>query len=186
MTSPARERILDAAYNLFCARGVQRVGVDELISTANVAKATFYRHFASKDELVLAFLERREEIFTEGYLHAEMARRGGGPEDQLMAVFDIFDDWFNQHDFEPCSYIRLLLDIGPDHPLGRASVAYLEKVRLSIRELGEAAGLVDPEDFSHSFTILLKGSIVAAVGTDTQAAQRARRMGARLIEAHRP
>ena len=58
-TAPARERILASAYELFARRGIRAVGVDEVIQHADVAKATLYRHFASKDELVLAFLQLR-------------------------------------------------------------------------------------------------------------------------------
>src|SRR6266581_4134898 len=59
----ARERILRTAYDLFARRGTRGVGIDEVIGRAGVAKATFYRHFPSKDDLVLAFLQRREEVW---------------------------------------------------------------------------------------------------------------------------
>ena len=91
----ARERILNTAYELFLERGVRAVGINEIISTANVAKATFYAHFPSKDDLVLAFLERRRELFTVGFVAAEVCRRGGTPEEQLLAIFDILDEWFH-------------------------------------------------------------------------------------------
>ena len=55
---PARERILDTAYELFSLRGIRAVGVDEIVEQAGIAKATLYRHFASKDDLVLAYLDR--------------------------------------------------------------------------------------------------------------------------------
>src|SRR6185503_16342569 len=88
----ARERILDTAYELFARRGVRDVGVDEVIDRANVAKATLYRHFPSKNDLVLAFLARREELWTTGFVEAEARRRGATPEDRLLAIFDVFDD----------------------------------------------------------------------------------------------
>ena len=79
---PARQRILDSAYELFSRRGVRAVGVDEVIKTASVAKATLYRHFKSKDELVLAFLQQREELWTRGWVEAEARRRGEGQREQ--------------------------------------------------------------------------------------------------------
>ncbi|MCU1553271.1 MAG: transcriptional regulator, TetR family, partial [Arthrobacter sp.] len=81
--SGVRERILDAAYDLFSRRGVRDVGVNELISRSGVAKASFYRHFATKDELVLAFLERRDQQWTVDTILAEARRRGATPEEQL-------------------------------------------------------------------------------------------------------
>src|ERR671923_2051869 len=102
----ARERILDAAYELFARRGIRAVGIDEVIDRAGVAKATLYRHFPSKDDLVLAFLERREERWTRGLVEAEARRRGETPEEQLLAVFDVFDDWFRGQAFDTCAFIN--------------------------------------------------------------------------------
>src|ERR1700686_4780356 len=97
--SEPRERILATAYELFARRGVRDVGVDEVISRSGVAKATLYRHFPSKTNLVLAFLERREKVWTSATM-AEARRRGATPEEQLLAIFDVFDDWFHRDDFE--------------------------------------------------------------------------------------
>jgi len=126
----ARERILGTAYELFSHRGVHDVGIDELVERAGVAKATLYKHFPSKDELVLAFLEQREQIWTYGWVEREARRRGGTPEEQLLAIFDLFDEWFHRDDFEGCSFVNVLLEFGDlDHPVGRASADYLENIR---------------------------------------------------------
>jgi AcrR family transcriptional regulator len=184
--SDARERILRSAYELFSQRGVRAVGVDEVIARAGVAKATLYRHFPSKDALVLAFLERRERIWTLDLVEAEARRRGSTPEERLLAIFDVFDDWFHADDFEGCSFINVMVEF-PDreHPLGRASILYLENIRSIVRTLAEEAGLRDPDGFAHSWHLLMKGSIVAAGEGDTEAAQRALAMGTLLIDAYR-
>jgi len=75
----ARERILETAYELFSRNGLRAVGIDEVIDKASVAKATLYRHFSSKDELVLAFLRRREDRWTHGWVEQEARRRGDTP-----------------------------------------------------------------------------------------------------------
>src|SRR5256886_16130574 len=104
----ARERILDTAYELFSRRGVRGVGVDEVIERAGVAKATLYRHFPSKDDLVVAFLELREQRWTRGLLEAGARRLGAGPEEQLLSPFHGLDVWFRRADFEARSLINLL------------------------------------------------------------------------------
>ena len=71
-----RERVMRAAYELFSRQGTRTVGVDAVISEAGVAKMTLYRNFASKDDLILAFLERRETLWTMGWVRAESQRRG--------------------------------------------------------------------------------------------------------------
>ena len=183
----ARERILGTAYELFSHRGVHDVGIDELVERAGVAKATLYKHFPSKNELVLAFLEQREQIWTYGWVEREARRRGATPEEQLLAIFDLFDEWFHRDDFEGCSFVNVLLEFGDlDHPVGRASADYLENIRSVIRSLALAAGLRDADGFALSWHILMKGSIVAAGEGDSQAAKRAQAMGRLLIAQHRP
>lgn len=182
----ARERILGTAYELFSHRGIHDVGVDELIDRAGVAKATLYKHFHSKDELVLAFLEQREQIWTYGWVEREARQRGTTPEEQLLAIFDLFDEWFHGDDFEGCSFVNVLLEFGDlDHPVGRASAAYLENIRSVVRNLALEAGLRDPDAFALSWHILMKGSIVQAAEGDRDAAKRAQALGRLLIEHHR-
>jgi AcrR family transcriptional regulator len=182
---PARERILETAYDLFARRGVRDVGVDEIIERSGVAKATLYRHFPSKDVLVLAFLERREELWTHGFVEAGARKRGQTPEEQLLAIFDVFDGWFRSKDFEACSFINVLLELGPRHEVGKASIDYLENIRGVVRSLAEEAGLRDVESFARSWHILMKGSIISATEGDVDAANRAQAMAASLIEQHR-
>lgn len=119
--SEARERILVAAYDLFSHRGIRAVGIDELIQKSDVAKATFYRHFPSKEHLVLAFLEQREEIWVHGWVVTEITKRGRTPEEQLLAIFDLFSEWFADEKFEGCSFINVLLETGSRQtPVGQA------------------------------------------------------------------
>jgi AcrR family transcriptional regulator len=181
----ARERILETAYELFSKRGVHDVGVDEVIEHADVAKATLYRHFPSKDELVLAFLERREQLWTRDWVEAGARERGATPEERLLAIFDVFDGWFRSAEFEGCSFINILLEMTPKHELGRASIGYLANIRSMIRTLAEEACLTDPESFARSWHILMKGSIVQAAEGDLEAAKRAQTMGRLLIDHHR-
>src|SRR5215208_2557308 len=163
----ARDRILDSAYELFSRRGLRAVGIDEVIERAGVAKATLYRHFPSKDELALAFLDRREALWTKGWVESEARSRGSTPEEQLLAIFDLFDEWFHREDFEGCSFINVLLEVGDlGHPVGRACAAHLENIRSVVRTLAEEAGLREPEAFARSWHILMKGSIVQAAEGD--------------------
>ncbi len=183
----ARERILTAAYELFSRRGIRAVGTDEVIERAGVARATLYRHFATKDDLVLAVLQRREEVWTHGLIEDQSRRRGDTPEEQLLAIFDVMHDWFQLRDgYEGCSFINVLLELGPDHPAGRASIAHIDRVRDIVRHRAFAAGLTDVEDFASSWHILMKGAIILAAVGDLDAAERARKMAAALIEEHRP
>ena len=180
----ARERILDTAYDLFSQRGIRGVGVDEVVERSGVAKATLYRHFPAKDDLVVAFLELREQRWSRG-LEMEAKRRGATAEDQLFAIFDVFDEWFRRDDFEACSFVNTLLELGPEHPAGRAAAEHLANIRSILRELAEAAGLRDPDGFAHSLQLVMKGSIIAAAEGDPDAAQRGRSLARLLVDDYR-
>lgn len=182
----ARERIVRTAYDLFTHRGIRAVGMDEVIARAAVAKATLYRHFPTKDDLVLAVLQRREELWTYELIEAQSRKRGKTPEEQLLAIFDVLHDWFQQHkDYDGCSFIKVLLEMGPVHPTGQASIAYLANLRAVIRQRALAAGLLNTDEFARSFHILMKGAIISATEGEPEAAHRAQSMARLLIERHR-
>ena len=180
-----RERLLAAAYDLFSRYGVRAVGIDAVIEQAGVAKMTLYRNFASKDELIVAFLQQREDRWTRQWLQAEAQRRGDTPAQRLLAIFDVFDEWFARADFEGCSFINVMLEVTePDHPVRLASVAHLTAIRGFVSALAEAAGVEDPDGFARQWHILMKGCIVAAGEGDRRAAARARQMGELLLAHH--
>lgn len=177
----ARERILETAYDLFSRHGVRTVGVDTVAERSGVAKMTLYRHFRSKDELVLAFLRLREERWTVEWLQGEVQRRAERPEERLLAIFDVFHEWFQRDDFEGCSFINVMLEVDRESPVRAASVDHLANIRGFLRELAEEIGALDPDDFARRWHILMKGSIVAAGEGDREAARRARELGSLLL-----
>lgn len=179
----ARERILEAAYELFSRQGIRGVGIDAIIERSGVARMTLYRHFASKDDLVLAFLQLREERWTKDWLQQEVERRATAPDDRLLAIFDVFDEWFQRPDFEGCSFINVLLEMPePAHVLHVATADYLARIRDFVARLATEAGVDDPDSFARQWHILMKGSIVAAGEGDHGAATRAKEIGALLLQ----
>ena len=178
----ARERILDTAYTLFCHHGIRAVGIDTIIERSRVAKMTVYRHFGSKDDLVLAVLERREQLWTHEWLETEVCARADTPTARLLAIFDVFDGWFRRRDFEGCLFVNALLEIDDrKHPIHRASRAQLARIRVFVATLAAEAGVADPDAFARQWHILMKGSIVAAAEGDVDAAIRAQSLGRLLL-----
>ncbi|MDP9885891.1 AcrR family transcriptional regulator [Sinomonas atrocyanea] len=180
----ARERILETAYGLFARCGVRAVGIDEIIAHSGVAKATFYRHFPSKDALVLAYMDRwyqvRHDAIEEAISHAH------APEDALLAAFTVLDDWFSRGAAEVNTFLHVVIEFGPGHLLGQAAMAHLANIRGRLAALAEGAGLSDPTGFAWSFHILTKGAMVASIEGDQRAALRARALARALIDLHRP
>jgi AcrR family transcriptional regulator len=182
--SKARERILATAYELFAHRGIQAVGIDAIVEQSGVARQTLYRHFNSKQELVLAFLERREQLWTKDWLQGEVERAASEPEGRLLAIFDVFDGWFHSPDFEGCSFINVLLEAAdPEDPVHRAGAAYLAGIREFLKALARDAKIADPDNFARKWHILMKGSIVSAGEGDRDAARRARQIASILLRA---
>jgi AcrR family transcriptional regulator len=178
----ARERILTAAYDLFSRWGIQAVGVEAIIARSGVARQTLYRHFSSKQELVLAFLERREELWTKAWVQDGTRERASDPSERLLAIFDLFDEWFHRSDFEGCSFINVVLEYpDPTDPIHRAGVSYLAGIRDFVEDLARRAGIAEAERFAREWHILMKGSIVAAQEGDRQAARRAQKVGSMML-----
>jgi AcrR family transcriptional regulator len=180
-----RERVGRAAYELFSREGTVTVGVDAIIARAGTAKMTLYRNFPSKNDLILDFLRRRERLWTEEWLQAESRRRGSTPVEQLLAIFEVFDEWFKAPDFEGCSFLTTMIEVNDKtHPVYQASVEHLANIRHYLGGLAAAAGIEDSDSFARTWHILMKGSIMAAHEGDTEAAGRARELGVLLLRAH--
>jgi AcrR family transcriptional regulator len=183
LTATGRERVLEAAYGLFSREGVRAVGVDTIVAEAGVAKMTLYRNFRSKEELALAFMELREERWTHAWLQAEIERRGSTPRERLLAIFDVFGEWFEDNEYEGCAFVSILLELSdPDDPVRCAAVRHLANIRAIVGELAEQAGVEDTEKFARQWHILMKGSIVAAAEGDRGAARCGRELGQLLLE----
>jgi AcrR family transcriptional regulator len=184
-TTSGRERVLATAYELFSRHGTRAVGVDRIIEESGVAKMTLYRNFASKDDLILAFLERREEQWTRAWLQSEVEARAADPAGKLLAIFDTFGEWFAKDGFEGCSFINVMLEVSDaGHPVRDAAIGHLAVIRAFLAGLAEEAGVEDPDAFARQWHILMKGSIVAAGEGDVHAAARARELGVLLLERH--
>ena len=175
-----RERLLDAAYDLFAHNGISQVGIDTILAKSGCAKASLYDNFNSKVDLAIAFLDRREAVWTRGWLEAEVKRRASTADGKLLAIFDVFDGWFRKKTFEGCSFINVLLESDVESPVRRAAAIHLAKIRAIIRGLAKEAHLRDPEKFAQAWHMLMKGSIVSAGEGNKNAARDAKR-AARLI-----
>lgn len=181
-SSAARQRILDAAFPLFYAHGLRAVGVDRIIAESGVAKATFYRHFPAKDDLVVAYLDRVDEIWT-GQLHDAARDAGADPADQLVGLFDALARACRRDGYRGCAFINAAAESAPGSPVHQRTVAHKEVVLRWVRDLAADAGLEDADAVARSLTLLLDGGLSAgALAADPNAAMRAKE-AARLVVA---
>jgi len=178
----ARERILRAAYKLFSEHGVNNVGIDSIVAESGCAKSSLYNNFESKEDLALAFLRDREDIWTRGWLEDSIRGLATTPEGRLLAIFDIFDGWFRREDFEGCSFINVLLESEKQGAVRDAASGHLANIRDMLRELADEARLINPSAFADTWHILMKGSIVAAGEGNADAALAGRKAGQLVLD----
>jgi AcrR family transcriptional regulator len=179
----AHSRILETAYELFSHRGIRAVGIDRIIAEAGVAKATLYHHFPSKEMLVLAFLDLRDQRWTHDWLEVEAERLAREPHGPALALFDALDEWFHRSDYESCSFINTLLEIADrKSPIHRAAVRHLGSVLKTLEGYAEQAGATNPKEAAHQLQVLMMGAIVSASRGDRDAARRARPLAKLLLE----
>ena len=182
-TSSARQRILDTAFRLFYSRGIRAVGVDLIIAESGVAKATFYRHFPAKDDLVVAYLDKVDGIWS-GQLHA--AAEAAGPEaaDQLVGLFDALGTACRRDGYRGCAFINAAAEATPGTPVHERTIAHKHDVLAWVRDLAEQAGAADPAGLARSLTLLLDGGLAAgALDADPEAATQARAAAELLVTA---
>jgi AcrR family transcriptional regulator len=178
----ARERVLEAAYELFTRHGIRAVGIDRIIAESGVAKMTLYRHFGSKEELVLAFLELRQQRWAREWLIRTLDAIAAQPRDRALAVFDALDSWFSSEDFESCPLIGTLMETRSESGgINAASVSHLDEIRMILSDQAQLAGAADPEATGYQLHILAIGAIVSATRGDLQAARRARALAEPLF-----
>lgn len=180
----ARERILDAAYELFSRHGLRAVGVDLIIRESSVARKTFYRHFPSKADLILAFLDLRGQRWTHDWLQAEIGSLGDTPRERTLAAFDVLDVWFHSEDFESCALIAALFEVRDrSDPVHQRAAQQLEGVRRLIVDTLEQEGRArERESLAYQLQILMMGAIVSATRGDLLAARRAREIADLVLD----
>ena len=181
--SAARERILDTAFRLFYAHGLRAVGVDLIIAESGVAKATFYKHFPAKDDLVLAYLDKVDGVWT-GQLHDAADAAGPDAADQLVGMFGALSSACRRDGYRGCAFINAAAESKPGTPVHERTVRHKQQVLAWVRALAEEAGAHDPEELARALTLLLDGGLASgALDADPEAAAVAAATARALVDA---
>jgi AcrR family transcriptional regulator len=182
--SSPRERILAAAALLFAENGVARTGIDTLIEAADVAKATFYRQFASKEALVVAWLQDDRTRWFDR-VRAQAEARSRAPDDLIRDLFDAVAEWLEAEDFIGCPYLNTAIETpDPTNPVSKVIRSYLAEIERQLRDLVTATGHPDPSRLARELQALISGSITLGVANRTTAhVLTARDVAVRLLAA---
>jgi AcrR family transcriptional regulator len=182
----ARDRLLTAASKLFHEAGIQATGVDSIIEAAGVAKATFYRHFPSKDDLVVAWLrDPRTRWFERAQAQARAS--GAGPGDEILLFFEAVAEWLETENYRGCPYLNSAVEItDPAAPARLVIRETLDEIGAYFRTLVTAAGYAEPELLGMELHALTAGAISLAVARQTSAFALTAREAARQLLAQAP
>ncbi|KWC55436.1 TetR/AcrR family transcriptional regulator [Burkholderia ubonensis] len=186
----ARDRLLDAAEALIYSGGIHATGVDAIVKRSGAARKSFYSHFESKEALVVAALERRDERWMRWFVDATLAR-GKTPRTQLLGMFDVLRDWFSQPDFHGCAFLNASGEIADaDDPVRIVARAHKARLLAFVRErldaLDDDAGIERRTlaRVARQWLVLIDGAIgVALVSGDATAARDARATAELLLDA---
>ncbi|WP_456663527.1 TetR/AcrR family transcriptional regulator [Bradyrhizobium sp. LB13.1] len=181
VTSSPRQRILETASEMFYAQGVRAVGVDAIIARAAVAKASFYKHFQSKDDLIVAYLMRRDELWRR-WLEESVGRLAKSADKRPLAVFDALAERFATNDFRGCAFINSMAELADrSHAAHVAAAHHKQQLTAFLRKLLAEAG-VAANPLAEQFMILIDGSIVTALRKgDSAPAKTAKQIAAMLL-----
>lgn len=179
--TPAAQRILDVASDLFYRNGIRAVGVDMIAREAGVTKKTIYDRFGSKDALIKAYLDRRDHAWHR--LIAERVERTElSPRDRILAMFEIMSDELRDRG---CSFINTYAEFGEvEHPGVELAISQKIWTRNYFAELARQAGAHEPETLGSQLLMLHEGAYVAyAMVGESDAAERSRDAAAVLVDA---
>ncbi|MBD2074608.1 TetR/AcrR family transcriptional regulator [Phormidium sp. FACHB-592] len=183
--SHARQQILETASELFYQKGIQHVGINEVIAASGVAKRTLYRWFPSKDCLIEAVMTHRAAEWLR-WFETAVSERGNTPKERLLATFDVLRDWYASPNFRGCPFINAVLELADaSHKAHHISIHLRESIRQIIVSLAAEAGVKNPDLFSRQYLLLIGGaSLMATIEQSSEGATFAQTALAVLIDAN--
>ncbi|QGQ97198.1 TetR/AcrR family transcriptional regulator [Paenibacillus psychroresistens] len=158
----AKDRILQVASELFYYEGIRAVGIDRIIAESEVAKASFYRNFATKDDLVVAFLEQRHGRSLARVADAKNSHPND-PSEQLRYLFGSMAARMKQPDFRGCPFLNTVVEFpNPDHPGHIKAISCRQALWVDVIQMARDAGAVDPDELAAQLEVLYNGAVMMA------------------------
>jgi AcrR family transcriptional regulator len=186
MRPSKRDELVRKALEIFYREGFHATGMDLLAAETGISKTTMFKHFRTKEELILAVLRLRDQDFR-NWLFRRM-EQAPGPRAQLLAMFDALAEWFASPGFRSCMFIKAASEYpDPGHPIHAQSAEHKRLLFLQLREVAVDAGARDPAALARALLLLKEGAIVTAhLGHEADPAGDAKATAAVLLAAALP
>ena len=181
-----RERLTQAAVDRFYRDGFRNVGIDQILDDVGISKTAFYKHFTSKEELMIAALEMQNEWVQSTFREMVRNRGGGGAVDQLRALFDVVEQIIGQDGFHGCIFVNAAIEFPLAHtPVHQLSARNKQAIYDIVYEIAERSAAADPKRLTEELCLLIDAVYVGRVVTQSQSViETARRLAERVIESH--
>lgn len=161
MRPSKRDELVRSALEIFYREGFHATGMDLLAAETGISKTTMFKHFRSKEELILAVLRLRDQDFR-NWLFRRM-EQAGPPRAQLSAMFDALSEWFATPEFRSCMFIKAASEYpDPDHPIHAQAAEHKRLLFLQLHKIAADAGAEDPAALTRALLLLKEGAIVTA------------------------
>jgi AcrR family transcriptional regulator len=182
MSQSKRAELIRKALMLFYRNGFHATGMDLVARETGVSKTSIYKHFRTKEELILAVLRLRDENFR-NWLYRRMEELADTPKGQLLAMFDALGEWFREDNFKGCMFIKASAEFQEhDHAINAQAYAHKQLLVDHFEALARQAGLPDPHVSARQLLILKEGAIVIAAMSHTDiSAKEAKRIAEGLL-----
>jgi AcrR family transcriptional regulator len=178
----AKQRLLQAADELFYNEGIHAVGIDRVIAHAGVAKGSLYYSFAGKDDLVRGYLTERHGKWADRVSAGIEAHTD--PRKRILAVYDVLGAVFAEPDYRGCAFMNALAEAAPDSVEAQAATTFRTWVRTLFLGLAADVDVEDPKQLAESLVVLYDGAVATAqMDKAPQAAQTARHLADLVLDA---
>jgi AcrR family transcriptional regulator len=182
------ERLIDSATRRFYRDGFRNVGIDQVLDDVGISKTAFYKHFRSKDELMLAVLEKQNRWLQETFRELVALRAGSGasPLDQLRAVMDVVEQIIENDEYQGCIFVNVAMEFPLAHqPAHIAAAGHKRAIEAFVQGLAEGAGAADPRALARELCLVMEGAYVTRhVTGDPGAISVARKVADAVIASH--
>ncbi len=176
-----RDELVRKALEVFYRNGFHATGMDKLVAETGISKTSMYKHFRTKEDLILAALRLRDEQFR-NWISRRLEDLATTPRERLVALFDVLGEWFAQVDFRSCMFIKASAEYqDDDHPIHVQSAQHKQLLFGYIRELAEQAGAIDPAALARQLLLLKEGAIVTAHFGNTEAPAEDAKAAAKIL-----
>jgi AcrR family transcriptional regulator len=188
MATTTRQRLIDAAQERFYRDGFRNVGIDQVLADVGISKTAFYKHFESKDDLMLAVLEMKNGWLQQLLREVTNQRTEFSPVDQLRRLFNVVEQIIGSDGYRGCLFVNVAMEFPlPHEPAHRAAAEHKRGIEAIVRELAAQAGADDPTALAEELCLIMEGAYVTRQVTgDPQTVEIARRVADATLAARLP